>query len=80
MVISEWSGGGQLSQYCNNNNIVYYFDNYPSNDYEILYEKYQIEAEQNNNIFHCWDFKTMTSCVRKYSKTLNAFLINFNLN
>lgn len=76
VVISEWSGGGQLSQYCNNNNIIYYFDNYPSNDYEIHSTNYENEANNYNNIFNCWDFKSTTNCKRLYYKSLNHFLEN----
>ena len=78
LLISEWSGGGQLSQYCFNKTILYYFDNYPSNDYELRYEEYQELANQQKNIFICWDFKTTTSCIRKYYKTLDELVTNLN--
>jgi len=74
--ISEWSGGGQLSQYCCNSKIIYFFDDYPSCDYEIHYENYQNHANQKNNIFACWDFKTTTNCERFYYKTLDIMLEN----
>ena len=76
LFISEWSGGGQLSQYCYNGKIFYYFNNYPSNDYEIHYENYQSGANRNNNIFDAWDFKSTTDCIRIYYKTLDNMLDN----
>jgi hypothetical protein len=76
LFISEWSGGGQLSQYCCNSKIIYFFDDYPSHDYEIHYKYYQQCADLNNNIFACWDFKTTTNCERFYYKTLDIMLEN----
>jgi hypothetical protein len=74
LFISEWSGGGQLAQYCCNCNIFYYFDNYESHDYEINYQEYQEYANNKLNIFNCWDFKTTTNCNYKFFKTLNIML------
>jgi len=76
LFISEWSGGGQLSQYCCNSKIIYFFDDYPSLDYEMHYENYQNYANLKNNIFNYWDFKTTTNCERFYYKTLDIMLEN----
>ena len=76
LFISEWSGGGQLSQYCYNGKILYYFNNYDSNDYEKQYLKYQDISNLKTNLFTCWDFKTTTLCNRLYYKTLDELLIN----
>lgn len=76
LFISEWSGGGQLSQYCYNGLILFYFDNYKSNNYEINYLDYQNNANLDNNIFNYWDFKSTTKCERKYFKTLNLMIDN----
>ena len=80
LFISEWSGGGQLSQYCCNCKIIYYFDNYTSIDYEINHEKYQNAANQINNIFGWWDFKSTTNCKRFYYKSFDIMLENLNEN
>ncbi|AYV80245.1 MAG: hypothetical protein Gaeavirus20_10, partial [Gaeavirus sp.] len=74
LLISEWSGGGQLSQYCFNGKTLYYFDNYASHDYEIHYLQYQFHANLLNNIFNCWDFKSTTNCDREYCKTFDNML------
>ena len=60
-IISEWSGGGQLAQYCHYNDVYYYFNNYEENNYCSLKDKYQYEAN-NNNLYACWDFKKTTHC------------------
>ena len=76
LFISEWSGGGQISQYCYNGLILYYFDCYPSNGYELNYLKYQKDANNVHNIINAWDFKSSTKCERKYFKTLNLMIKN----
>ena len=76
LLITQWSGGGQLSQYCSNGKIMYYFDHYPSLNYEIHYDKYQQIANSKNNILSYWDFKCSTDCKRSYYKTLDFMLEN----
>jgi hypothetical protein len=80
LLISEWSGGGQLSQYCFDGKIIYYFDYYPSNDYELRFYDYQKYANLPNNIFSCWDFKTTKKNVREYYKTLDLMISNLSKN
>ena len=75
LLISEWSGGGQLSQYCfDGGKILYYFDFYPSNDYELKFNDYQKTANLPNNIFNCWDFKSTKTNEREYYKTLDLMI------
>lgn len=76
LFISEWSGGGQLSQYFYTGKIIYYFDNYPSHDYEKNYINFQNVANEFNNIMNRWDFKNVTECERFYYKTLDQMLEN----
>ena len=80
LLISEWSGGGQLSQYCFDGKIMYYFDFYPSNNYEINFDSYQKHANLPNNIFNCWDFKTTRTNEREYYKTLDLMISNLSKN
>lgn len=79
LFITEWSGGGQISQYCCNSKIIYYFYNYTSHDYELLYDEFQKGSDNKHNIFHAWDFKCTTSCKRSYYKNLDIFLENLHL-
>jgi hypothetical protein len=74
LLISEWSGAGQLSQYCFNKKIVYYFDAYDSIDYVKNYSEIQNICDNSNTIFACWDFKHTISCERFYFKTLENAL------
>ena len=76
LLISEWSGGGQLSQYCFNNKVIYYFHHYQSLDYEIHYKSYQNGADLKNNIMGFWDFKSTTNCERFYYKIIDLMLVN----
>ena len=80
LLISEWSGGGQLSQYCFDGKIIYYFDFYPSNDYELNFDSYQKNANVPNNIFNCWDFKTTRNNEREYYKTLDLMISDLSKN
>ena len=66
MVISEWSGGGQLSQYCFSGKIFYYFDFYTSLNWkyernENRFIKFDFQNFQNisltNTYFHDYDLK-----------------------
>lgn len=74
LFISEWSGGGQLSQYCTNSNIVYYFKNHNGINYEK--DKFYEKLEKSSKIGLCsgWDFRCVTSCKRTYIHDYNIFL------
>jgi len=80
LLISEWSGGGQLSQYCFDGKIIYYFDYYPSNDYELNFDSYQKTANVPDNIFNCWDFKTTRNNEREYYKTFESMINDLSKN
>jgi hypothetical protein len=58
-VISEYSGAGQLSQYCHNKEIYYYKNNYN------IYENYDdlIGANHENNIYYKFDTKLFSNAV-----------------
>lgn len=72
LLISEWSGGGQLAQYAMREGrlIWYYFETYPDvynyvNDHKIW------EAQSlNSSYLTCWDFKQINGCVREYFESL----------
>jgi hypothetical protein len=77
LFLSEWSGAGQLSQYCCNSKVVYYFDAYPSMNYENIY----IEAQKSANgkdPYSFFDFKCVTNCERFYYKTYDQMLENLH--
>lgn len=78
LFLSEWSGGGQLSQYCYNGKTIYYFDAYPSMDYEKHYIEAQKNTNSDNNVFLWFDFKCVTNCERFYYKTYDQMLENLH--
>jgi len=77
LFLSEWSGGGQLSQYCCNSKIIYYFDAYPSLDYEKHYIRAHEDAN-SDNVFSWFDFKCVTNCERFYYKSYDQMLENLH--
>jgi|688.fasta_scaffold96392_2 hypothetical protein len=61
-LITEWSGGGQLSQFCCKSNTLYYYDCYPHyyfNDQEQYYRE-----SNDQNLFQHWDHYTPSKCKR----------------
>jgi hypothetical protein len=64
LFISEWSGGGQLSQYCCKSTIMYYFDAYQGEiaQFYIKNTDYCIENAISNNYDSSWDFKNPSDC------------------
>lgn len=62
-LITEWSGGGQLSQFCCKK-VLYYFDKYSA-----IYTNDDIPAykNRNDNCFHInWDHYTPFNCKRHF--------------
>lgn len=56
-VISEWSGGGQVAQYCcNKKTIMYYFNHYQSQGY-IPMKDQCIANSMSGDYLQSWDFK-----------------------
>lgn len=64
--ITDWSGGGQLSQLCCKSTVLYYFDCYP----QIYYnDKEQWYREGNDKDFYnAWDHYTPVKCKRIFLK------------
>jgi GH15 family glucan-1,4-alpha-glucosidase len=56
LFISEWSGGGQLSHYCYDGKIMYYFNVYNDLHY-VGNEKVFAEKSMETDMFQHWDFK-----------------------
>ena len=62
--ITEWSGGGQLAQFCCNSKIVYYYDCYPEHYFN---DKEQLYRDANNSYFYdLWDHYTPINCKRVF--------------
>lgn len=65
-LITEWSGGGQLSQFCCKSTVLYYYDSYPEyyfNDKEKIYRE-----SSDKKFFDYWDHYTPNKCKRIFFK------------
>ena len=72
-VISEWSGGGQLSHYCHNKMVFYYFRHYPDN-YNSKYSNIR-EIGSKEGFFHYWDFHKSTDIELILNPNLDDMLV-----
>jgi len=75
LFISEWSGGGQLSQYCYSGKIMYYFNAYFDEIYINLENDY-INRSMSSTYDIAWDFKNPNNCEIKIYKNLHDLLDN----
>jgi len=73
-LISEWSGGGQLSQYCMKKDIFYYINFYNSIGYCGDEEK--LIKRAHSSYFDTIDWKNPINANIKIFKNLNDLLIN----
>jgi hypothetical protein len=75
LFISEWSGGGQLSQYCYSGTILYYFNHYKS--YEYLNKIDELTKKAISTTYHeSWDFKNPNNSSIKMYENLDSLLNN----
>lgn len=73
LFISEWSGGGQLSQYCNNGKVKYYYYTYPPNYTSMFYnENYNKSMISRYDIL--WDFKKPSDCEIEFFKNTDELI------
>lgn len=62
LFLSEWSGGGQISQYVSSALLLYYFDYYPSMNYLQTYpHRIRHVSSLDSKIWDYWDFKKLTN-------------------
>jgi hypothetical protein len=78
LLITEWSGGGQLAQYCSDSNIIIYFDAYIISSNYVEKSPQLHEQSMNGDIFHAYDFKTTTNCTRFYYHNFQEMIENIN--
>ena len=72
IVISEWSGRGQLSHYCHNKKVIYYFHHYKENEYCMNCEKLLQMAE--SGIYEAFDFHKSTDLDICMDKNIDELL------
>jgi len=76
LFITEWSGGGQLSQYCYSGNSLYYFNiYYAAIDYINMLDNIK-ENSMNQTYFDWWDFKNPSNSNFKIFINLDELLNN----
>jgi hypothetical protein len=75
LFISEWSGGGQLSQYCFDGKIMYYLNHYHSHEY-VGNEKEFAKLSMETDMFQHWDFKHSRNIDINLLHTLDDLLEN----
>jgi hypothetical protein len=64
LLISEWSGAGQIAQYTlgPQGGIWYYYDHYPDiYNFTMTHKIWELNAKLGN-YFNCWDFKNASGC------------------
>ena len=64
LLISEWSGAGQVAQYTlgPQAGIWFYYDHYPDIFNFTMTHKIWSQNAKLGNYFNCWDFKNVTGC------------------
>jgi hypothetical protein len=77
LFLSEWSGGGQLSQYCFDGNIIYYFDNYEDNGY-VGKENDFTKKSMETDMYQHFDFKHSRNNFVKLFLKIDELLENIN--
>jgi hypothetical protein len=68
LLISEWSGAGQMAQYTlgPQGGIWYYYDHYPDIfNFNMTHKIWELNATLGN-YFNCWDFKNASGCSTKH--------------
>lgn len=75
LFISEWSGGGQLSQYCYSGTILYHFNHYKSYSYINIVDELTTQAI-SSTYFEAWDFKNPNNCKIKMYENVDNLVDN----
>jgi hypothetical protein len=76
LLISEWSGGGQISQYTlGPKGIVwYYYDFYPDMfNFCMTHKIWELNATLGN-YFNCWDFKCPSGCQIQHFNNIDSLM------
>jgi hypothetical protein len=76
ILISEWSGGGQISQYIlgSQGYVWYYYDSCPDiYNFTMTHKIWETNAKLGN-YFNCWDFKCVSGCNINHFANLDSLL------
>ncbi len=76
LLISEWSGAGQLAQYTlgNQGGIWFYYNHYPDVfNFTATHKIWETNA-MLGNYFNCWDFKNISGCDIRHFPDFDALI------
>lgn len=76
LLISEWSGGGQISQYTlGPQGVVWYFyDHYPDiYNFTMTHKIWELNATLGT-YFNCWDFKSVSGCSIQHFRDFESLI------
>ena len=80
LLITEWSGAGQLAQYIlgRQGGIWYYYDYYQDVfNFTKTHKIWELNAKLGN-YFNCWDFKNTSGCDSQHFSTFDNLIIALN--
>lgn len=76
LLISEWSGGGQIAQYTLGPQGVvwYYYDHYPDIfNFTMTHKIWELNATLGT-YFNCWDFKNVSGCSIRHFRDFESLI------
>jgi hypothetical protein len=76
LLISEWSGAGQIAQYTlgQQGGIWYYYDHYPDiYNFTMTHRIWELNAKLGN-YFNCWDFKIASGCSTQHFASFDILI------
>jgi hypothetical protein len=76
LLISEWSGGGQIAQYTlgPQGTVWYYYNHYPDiYNFTMTHQVWELNATLGT-YFNCWDFKCISGCHIRHFPDFNSVL------
>jgi hypothetical protein len=76
LLISEWSGAGQIAQYTlgPQGGIWYYYDHYPDIfNFNMTHKIWELNAKLGS-YFNCWDFKIASGCSTQHFGSFEMLL------
>jgi len=76
LLISEWSGAGQVAQYTlgSQGGIWYYYDHYPDIfNFTMTHKIWELNSKLGN-YFNCWDFKIVSGCSSNHFPSFDSLI------
>ena len=80
LLISEWSGAGQVAQYTlgPQGGVWFYYDHYPDIfNFTMTHKIWELNAKIGT-YFNCWDFKNISGCTINHFSNFSQIIDNCN--